>query len=459
MDRPVRLAIVGAGNRGRFTYGAWCLHRPDLAQVVAVAEPDPVRRDAMADAHGIDAARAHTDWEALLTDLDDVEGVIIATLDHDHVEPAVALLEADADIVLEKPIAPDHGGIERVRAAAKRSLGTVTIAHVLRYTPMFGTLKRLLDEGAIGELRGIDHAEHVGFRLFTHGYVRGNWRREDTSSPVILSKSCHDLDLIRWWADAPWTAASSWGELTYFNQAHAPEGAPTHCLHGCPIEDTCPFHAGRRYIDNTPDPEGYPTNVITSDPSTEGRLAALRDGPYGRCVFRSDNDVPDHQNAMFRFASGVQATFTLTAFAAKGARHTRLLGTQGDMTCEPLQGTITIRRYHPAPHVERPSGAAGGPHVQGDADQARSFVDTQIVEARPEPGAFPGHGGGDDGLMQAFVTRLRAHRDPDARPDRLHSALTSLDSSLESHEMAFAAEHSRHTDRIVHPDDLPVTRS
>jgi predicted dehydrogenase len=455
MDEPVRLAIVGAGNRGRFAYGAWCRHRPDLAQVVAIAEPDPIRRDAMADEHGVSPARAHAGWQALLGDLADVDGVVIATLDHEHIAPAAAFLDAGADIVLEKPIAPDREGIEEVRAAARRSEGTVTIAHVLRYTPMFGTLKRLLDEDAIGELRGIDHAEHVGLRLFTHAYVRGNWRREDTSSPVILSKSCHDLDLIRWWADAPWTAASSWGELTYFNEAHAPEGAPTHCLHGCPVEDTCPFHAGRRYIDNTPDPEGYPTNVITSDPSLESRLAALRDGPYGRCVFRSDNDVPDHQTAMFRFANGVQASFTLTAFAAKGARHTRLFGTRGDITGDPLNGTITIRRYQPAPHVERPSGADGGPRVMrsDDADAAaRSFVNTEIVEARPEPDAFPGHGGGDDGLMQAFVTRLQARRDPAPRPDRLTSALTSLDASLESHEMAFAAERSRHSGRIVGPD-------
>ena len=444
MAGPVRLAVVGAGNRGRYTYGRWCLHRPDLAQVVALADPEPARRDGMGDEHGLASERRHTDWRSLLTDLDDVDAVVIATLDDQHVEPAVALLDADVHILLEKPIAPDQAGIDAVRAAAGRSRATVTISHVLRYTPMFSTLKRLLDEGTIGDLVGIDHAEHVGLRLFTHAYVRGNWRRQDTSSPVILSKSCHDLDLIRWWADAPWTSAVSSGDLTTFHAGNTPEGAPERCLDGCPVEDTCPFHAGRIYIDNNPQ-DSYPTHVITDDPSLEGRLAALRDGPYGRCVYRSDNDVADHQTALFDFANGVRATLTVTAFTGKGRRLTRLFGTHGSLLGDPAEGTITIERYAPAPGVRRPSGAEGGPdHTEVDAE-VTSFTDREVIEARPDEDAFAGHGGGDDGLMQAFVAHLRGRGDQTA-------ALTSLEASLQSHEMAFAAERSRHAAEVVAAD-------
>ena len=482
MNEPIRLAIVGAGNRGRFSYGRWCRHRPDLARVVAVAEPDPVRRADMSEEHSIAPEREYSDWRELIGNLAGIDAVIIATLDDKHVEPAVDFLKAGMDILLEKPIAPTHAGIERVRAAARESRGTVTIGHVLRYTPMFGTLKRLIDDGAIGELRGINHAEHVGFRLFTHGYVRGNWRRKELSSPIILSKCCHDLDLMRWWAGARWTSVSSTGELTQFRSDRAPEGAPDYCLDGCPIESSCPFHAGRYYIDNNPDPDEHPISVITNDPSTEGRVAALRSGPYGRCVYRCDNDVPDHQESVFTFENGVRASFTMTAFAAEGARLTRLFGTRGDIVGDPRAGTITIHRYSPAPHFAVPSGARGGPKLTAGADtsQARSYVQTEIVEARPDPDVFPGHGGGDDGLMRAFVAHVRersgqAREDADAgergrarrRGDSPRSgrrggrdaeeptsALTSLDESFESHEMAFAAERSRLIENAVRPSDL-----
>lgn len=443
----MRVAVVGAGNRGRYTYGAWCLHSPDQAQVVAIAEPDPIRRDAMGEEHGIPAERRHSDWRHLLGDLADIDAVIIATLDSEHAGPAVALLDTDVDILLEKPIAPDRAGIDAVRAAAHRSRGSVTVAHVLRYTPLFRTMKELLDDGVIGELRGIEHAEHVALHLFPHAYVRGNWRREATA-PMILSKACHDLDLLRWFADAPWVSVSSFGELTHFRPENAPRGAPAHCLEGCPVEDTCPFHAGRFYIDNHPSGVGHPSRVISRDPSVEGRLAALRDGPYGRCVYRCDNDVPDHQVALYTFANGVCATLTVTAFAQVGARLTTLLGTRGDLSINAERGEVTLRRFLPAPHVTRPSGVGEGPLAATDrgVSPPRTYGTVETIPARPTEGEFLGHGGGDDGLMQAFVAQLRKQREGSGTT---RDTLTSLDASLDSHEMAFAAERSRHAGRII----------
>ena len=81
-----------------------------------------------------------------------------------------------------------------------RASGTadITVAHVLRYTPFFARIKELLNRGVIGTLQSIRHTEHIGYWHFAHSYVRGNWRRLDQSSPMILARSCHDFDILLW---------------------------------------------------------------------------------------------------------------------------------------------------------------------------------------------------------------------------------------------------------------------
>ena len=437
-EGPVRLAIVGAGNRGRHVYAAWCRRHPEEARVVAVADPDPVRRAAVGDDHRIAPSHRHARWEALLADVSDIDGVVVATPDRLHVGPAVAALDRGLDVLLEKPVATDVHGLAALRAAARGATGRVTVAHVLRYTPFFRTLERLLDEGAIGTLTGIVQQEDIGHQHFAHSYVRGNWRRTDLAAPMILSKACHDLDLLRWLAGAPWTVLASVGGLTHFHAGNAPEGAPERCLDGCAIEDTCPFHAGRYYLEDLAGWDGWPIPVLTEDPSPEGRRAALEAGPYGRCVYRCDNDVADHQVVTCAFANGVTATLTVSAFTATNTRRVRLLGTHGELAGDLEDGVITLRRF----------GAATPRRGDGEGP-------TQVVRVgggRPREGVpagvVVGHAGGDDGLMAAFVAQVR--RGPAGREP---AAPTSLEDAVDSHLMAFAAERARLTGRLVRAED------
>lgn len=451
MSEPARLAVVGAGNRGRQVYAQWCARNPEAARVVAVAEPDATRRDGLGEEHALNSGRRHADWRSLMGDLADVDAIVVATPDRAHVEPTEAALAAGVDVLLEKPIAPDAAGVARIRAAAAAADATVTVAHVLRYTPFFQTLKRLLDDDVIGPLVGIDHLENIGYWHFAHSYVRGNWRRTDRAAPMLLAKACHDLDLLRWLVGQRCTSVASFGSLTYFHLGHAPDGAPEFCLDGCPVEDRCPFHAARFYVDHLTGWDGWPIPVITDDVSVEGRLTALRRGPYGRCVYRCDNDAVDHQVATLAFAGGVSATLTVTAFTEESTRTLRLFGARGELAGHLDRGEITVRRFLPAPEVGRPTGAPAG-----DGDPVPSHPPAcEVIRCAPPPGddraplgAFVGHAGGDDGLMADFVERLRRRRAGEVP----QAALTSLEESLHSHEMAFAAERSRRTGQAVAPD-------
>jgi predicted dehydrogenase len=421
-SRPVSLAIVGAGARGAEAYGRYALEHPEQARVVAVAEPDELRRARFAADHQLPAGGVFADWTALLASERLADGLIVATPDRLHVGATLAGLKLGYDILLEKPIAPTETEVELVVDQARASQGTVTVAHVLRYAPFFIKLRELLDAGSVGQLIGITQHENIGYWHFAHSYVRGSWRRADLASPMLLAKACHDLDLLRWFAAAACTRISSFGGLHHFTAENAPAGAPARCTDGCPVADECPFYAPRFYIERLAGVTGMPISAITADPSPEGRLRALREGPYGRCVYRSDNDVADHQVVLLEFDNGVNATLTVSAFTASNTRTIKLMGTRGEIRGRLDSGEIELHSFQPA------------------------AVERWRIDALPTGSAlgYATHAGGDEALMADFCAHLRRRREGEPA-----ATLTSLQSSLESHRMAFAAEDARRQGTVV----------
>lgn len=427
---PLRLLVLGAGGRGAHAYATWCLENPQAARVTAVADPDAERRNRLGDAHAVPAEQRFADWRQALAVGGPWDAVIVATPDRDHVDPTLRALELDLHVLLEKPIAPTPEDLLRLTTAARASAGTVTVAHVLRYTPFFGTLRRLLDEGRIGELQGISHTENIAYWHFAHSYVRGNWHRADQSSPMLLAKACHDLDILRWLVGAPCVAVASFGERRHFRAENAPKGSTARCIDGCAVADTCPYNAERFYVDQLAHVDGPPVTVITNDTSVAGRRLALRTTDYGRCVYRMDNDVVDHQIAALRFSNGVTASLVVSAFTATNSRSVTLMGSHGQIFGDMHTGRITVTPFLDAP-----------PYVdsaKNGSRRAESLRVAGLVEEVTE--AFSGHGGGDAGLMRDFTDRVRrwmAHGEP------VPAARSSLEESVESHLVAFAAERSR----------------
>jgi predicted dehydrogenase len=452
MSEPVRLALIGAGNRGAEVYGQYCLDHPDEARIVAIADPRAPRLNRVADAHGVPAEHRYDAWEPLLDQPRFCDAVVIATPDRVHVDPAVRALDQGYDILLEKPIAPSAEGVRRIGEAAARSGATITIAHVLRYTPFFSTLERLVREGHIGQLVSIQYAENIGYWHFAHSYVRGNWARSDISSPMILAKSCHDLDIIRWLAGSPCVGVSSFGGLAHFRADNRPEGAPERCIDGCPVADDCPYYAPRFYIDRLANWHGPPVTVITDDTSIEGRVQALKEGPYGRCVYSSDNDVADNQVVLLEFENEVTASLTVSAFTQDSTRTLKLMGSHGEIRGDLDKGEIEIRGFAPRREPDLPLEGGDMPTLQGGGAAVYRVAgvpthdDTGAVL-----GAFVGHAGGDEGLMRDFVERLQIHK-RGSTPDE---AVTSLVQSLDSHQMAFAAEEARLEHKVIR---LPTLR-
>lgn len=436
--RPIKLALIGAGDRG-FAYGKYALDHPDEVSFVAVADPIAVRRGQFAALHDIPSPNRFASWEDLLARPPLADAVIIATPDHLHVEPTLAALQSGYHVLLEKPMATNLRDCVALVQAAERSGHMLQVCHVLRYSDFFNQVYQIVQAGRLGEIVTLEHRENVVYWHMAHSYVRGNWRRTDESSPMILAKCCHDLDLMYWIMDEPFVRLSSVGSLLHFRPEAAPRpDLPERCTDGCPIEAECPFSAPAIYLERRPwrslalgvssvpyydfsVERAWPASVLAhGDLRPDVLRRALEEGPYGRCVYHCDNDVVDHQVVAMQSASGRSATLIMHGHSHEEGRTLRIDGTRGT-----LEGCFTHSLNTIQVHD----------HLTGR---------TEVVHPL---GAHVVHGGGDAGLMAAFV---RAVREGEQLP------LTDARAALESHLLAFAAEHARLTGTVI---DLQAYRA
>ena len=420
MKKPVSLIILGAGNRGR-VYADYTLRRPEEARVVAVAEPREDYRAAMAAAHALGEAQTFSSWQDVADRDKFADAVVIATPDAHHYEPALALAAKGYHLLLEKPIAPTEQECLEIIAAVEKYGVFLAIGHVLRYTPYTLALKKVLDEGAIGELISVQHLEPVGYWHQAHSYVRGNWHNEAESAPMLLAKSCHDIDWLCHVVGKACTQVSSFGALTHFKKANKPPqaGDATRCL-DCAYEPDCPYSAKRIYLSRVARGEtGTPLSVLSLDTSFEGIMHALKAGPYGRCVYECDNDVVDHQVVNMQFEGGATVGFTMTGFTEMRPRQTRLFGTRGELTGD--GETLKIYNFL--------------------SEQTRYINTTQSDNSEVQASEVQGHGGGDEGLMRAFIKAV-------ATGEAKYLSATPQE-ALQAHLIVFAAERSRLTGQTV----------
>lgn len=409
--KPVTAILIGAGARGQ-VYAQYAGQHPEELKIVGVAEPKTDRREMVSGQFGIPEEARHSTWETLLEQPRMADAAFICTLDAQHTRPVLAALEKGYHVLLEKPMSNTEEECRAIAEAAEKAGKVLSVCHVLRYTPFYRTLKKLLDSGRAGEVMTVSQIENVAYWHYAHSFVRGNWRSSRETSAMILQKSCHDMDILLWLMAKDCRRVSSFGSLRHFDESHAPKGAPSRCLDGCPDSGSCPYYAPRLYqTGNT----GWPVDMLTTDTTPEGIGKALREGPYGRCVYRCDNDVVDHQTVILEFEGGGTADFTMTAFTTDSARQLKITGTQAQITADMEKGEIWLHRFD-------------------EAQPQRIPVDMPVQTNNY------GHGGGDYYLVRDFVREVRGEG-----TDSLSSARVSL----QSHLICFAAERSRLEKTVV----------
>ena len=406
--KPITAVVLGAGSRGSI-YAGYAKEHPDQLQIIAIAEPRKDRLDALAEEVGVPAEFRFSSWEDLLNQPKLADCAFICTLDDDHTAPALKAMELGYHLLLEKPMSNTEQECRAIVDTARRTGRTLAVCHVLRYTPFYMTLKALIEKGEIGQVTTINQIENVGYWHQAHSFVRGNWRNTKETSPMILQKSCHDMDIILWLMGKNCLRVQSFGSLRHFTPENAPEGAAKRCLDACPHMDSCPYSAPKLYMDMAR--TGWPVDVITTDMSEAGRRKALEEGPYGRCVYHCDNDVVDRQVVNLEFEGGGVATFTMTGLSADFFRELKIFGTEGQIRANMGTKEIVLHRF---------------------GEEQKTIPVDMGLEAS-------GHGGGDYGIMQDFLAVLREGGE----------SRTSAAVSLQSHLICFAAERSRKENIVV----------
>ena len=412
--RPVTVIVIGCGNRGN-VYARYAKMFPKAMKVVGVSDILDHRKNRLGDAHSVAPEMRFGHFREVFASgkkLADV--VVISTPDDRHYEPCMKALDLGYDVLLEKPVAQTEKECKAIRDKALKTGRIVGVCHVLRYSPYFLALRAAVRSGIIGDVVSIQHMEPIQYAHMAHSYVRGNWRNSKETTPIILAKSCHDLDILRWIIDKPCKSISADGYLSFFKAENAPEGAPAYCTDGCPHADRCPYNCIDIYCRQKVHLGVFDLNGNRDSAFILSRLKDPRYSSYARCVFHCDNDQPDHYVANMVFEDHVTASFTMDAFAPKGGRRTRIMGTLG--------------------------------YIEGDMKEFRVWdfltrtpkVWNEKVAEIPEY-AGSGHGGGDLRLLRDFLEAVSAQD-----VSRLSS---NIDVSIESHVMGFAAERSRRSGR------------
>ncbi len=410
----MKLALIGAGQRGRI-YADYA-YEHGKADIAYIVEPDAGRRAAAAAIYGLTDEQLFEDPTAFFALGRVCDAVIIATMDRQHYAHTIPALELGYDVLLEKPISPDLAECLAIRDTAIRNHCRVMVCHVLRYTGFWSAIKRITDSGDLGRVIDIQHNENIGNFHIAHSFVRGNWRNSDMTSSLIMQKSCHDMDLLTWIVGSRASRVASFGELNYFKPDHAPEGCADRCSE-CGVTD-CRFDARKVYL---PIAGNWPATVLSVEQSEDDLMCAIREGQYGRCVYKCDNNVCDHQVAIFEFENGVHASFNLSGFTNRMCRTVKIMCEDGEIRGDDDLNEIEIIRFTSNWQTE--------PEIKKITPDIREGF----------------HGGGDAGLMESFLDMISGQDTEN---------LSAIDRSIESHVMALGAERSRVEHRVVDLTEL-----
>ncbi len=416
--KQLKVILIGAGNRGT-AYTDIMKDLPEWFQVVAVAEPIESRRRDIQIKHNLPDSMCFGDWNELLALPKMADIAVVATMDQEHFAPAAKAIRQKYHLLLEKPVCPTAQECLQLEALAKENGVLVVVCHVLRYTSFFSKLKELIQSGVIGEVVSVNHEECVGNVHQSHSFVRGNWGNEERSSCMLLQKSCHDMDILQWLLDKKCTRVQSFGGIYYFKRANAPEGSPDYCIQGCLVGETCPYNAVKLYLVDNHDAQSEwfrTTCTREANPTDEMVKRAISTTQYGKCVFKCDNTVVDHQTVNLEFEGGTTATFTMNAFN-RGGRFFHIMGTKGEIHADMSGENKPIRVYN--------------------------FETKETTEclATGKDGITGGHGGGDEGIMSALYHAVCG--------DYAGTALSDISVSVANHLIVFAAEKARKEGIVV----------
>jgi len=427
MTNQLTAVIIGAGHRA-----VWYARKGrDSIGIVGIADPRDQRREMIADEFGIPLKRQFRTAEDLAKVPKFADVAINGTMDHQHVATSLPLIRAGYDILLEKPFAVHEAEMWELVEAAREHKRTVMICHVLRYAPFYAAIRQKVIEGSIGRVLNVQTVEHVSSHHMDVAFVRGKWARKSVSgSSMLMAKCCHDLDIIAWMKSGTFPVrVASFGGNYQFKPEDAPDGAGERCLIDCRIEPDCLYSARKIYLDHPNRWSFYVWECFegVENPTIEQKIESLKtNNPHGRCAWKTNTEMVDHQSVVIEFSDGATATHNMIGGTAKPVRSIHLIGTHGEIQGVFEDSKFVVRRIAPM-RPENYTDEVVDLTVSGDMH-----------------GAFGGHGGGDERLVADFVRVVRG--------ERPSLSTTHIEDSVSGHLIGFSADRAMEEQRVVDID-------
>lgn len=370
------VSIIGFGNRGSL-YTKY-LAKSKEVEIVAVCDLSQEVLDFAKKEYSIKEENLFKSEEEFF-EKKRSDVLIIATLDRLHRRQAERAMKLGYDILLEKPVADNFEDTVAVKELAEKYGRDAVICHNLRYTPFYQKFKTLISEGVIGDVLSVEQSENVAYHHYMLSFVRGNWRKESETSPIILQKCCHDLDIIYWLIGKKCTKISSFGSLDFYNKQNRPDYATDTCV-DCKKVD-CAYNSVEFHTK-------YPGGIIPEgqEKSRENVINVLRSGHRNaRCVFNCDNDVCDRQIVNMTFEGGITANLIMHGFAAPFThRITKVYGTKGAIEGNINDGTVKVSIFGQEPYViDVKKEMADNSHLGGDSKLVSDYIEYKNNNSKP----------------------------------------------------------------------------
>ena len=399
----IKLAIIGTGLRGAYTYAPLIEKYKDKCEIVAFVENKKGRRDLFLEKYPIDENMVFDNLNDFIAHDKLADAVIISHYDLLHYDTAQVLLVKGYDVLVETPASNSLDGLVHLKEFCVENKDRLfMVAYNNRYSNFYNKLKEITQNKDLGSLINISYNVDVGYKTFVHNYVRGNWRITSDTGAIMLTNSCQDIDIMINLSGGKCKKVSCFSDLRAFNWDNFNTKMSQNCFR-CGEEESCPFSAKKLYLKEN----NFINNSIHIRPTKENLESILKEGPYGKCVFYCDNDVADNLTSIFKFDNKVTSNFNINAFTKESDKKIRLFFKEGEVEASFKQKEIKIKSF--------------------------LNTDEKIIKIDQE--------NTDEKLFVDFIDRVKNKN--------YKSCISDVGSVIESHVATFAAEFANVSETVV----------
>ena len=399
----VKLAIIGTGLRGAYTYAPLIAKYKDKCEIVAFVENKKGRRDLFLEKYPVDKDMVFDNLNDFIAHDKLADAVIISHYDLLHYDTAQVLLVKGYDVLVETPVANSLDGLVHLKEYSLKNKDRLfMVAYNNRYSSFYTKLKEIVDDKKLGDLINISYNVDIGYQNFVHNYVRGNWRITSDTATIMLTNSCQDIDMMINLSKGKCQKVSCFSDLRIFNWENFNTKMSENCFR-CSEEESCPFSAKKIYLQE----DKLINNSVHINPTKDNLEAILKQGPYGKCVFYCDNDVCDNLTSIFKFDNKVTSNFNINAFTKESDKKIRLFFKEGEVEASFKQKEIKIKSF--------------------------LNTDEKIIKIDQE--------NTDEKLFVDFIDRVKNKN--------YKSCISDVGSVIESHVATFAAEFANVSETVV----------